>query len=543
MVKTITLLVVSLISLATLTAQTTVTGTLVGFDGNPMLKANVVIPAVKIADVDKEGRYSITVDSAGIWALVFAGVNHSSRQVELYVDKPGKINLDVRLKTYDYVDTFSDVKIDTALNPQGTQTAGLMQKQTDNTFTAEFQTNGDSLAYELEGITKDGHTVNGMQSERYVYDGGGDYWSVLTPSQGKVKIIFDPAKLVRSDKPGKVTFMDSQSTEAKFSRIYDGMMEELLNYNRATSAYIQSGKDIHTFKCDLYWSKELESIAAKLGKEENPILRQELYMNYFWLALFNAKLDASIVKKALGEIPPSSVIWSLIPNAISAAAVEHFPGLPSDEQDNYAQRVLNENPVATVKAQLLYNLCDVARHRHDTTKAATYYKMLVDKYGSTTFAKWARAEFSPDAKVAVGKPVPSFSIVSLEDSTKVFTNESFKGKYYMIDFWATWCGPCVAEMEYLHKAYARFKDKNFTMLSVSLDGLPQDVAKFRKGKWPMPWLQAFGGHGWDSKMVKDFEVMAIPKPILVDSTGTIVAAEGDLQGNRLEDTLEKYLGK
>lgn len=541
--KTITLLVFSLISFSALTAQTTISGTLVGHDGKPMLKANVVIPAGKIADVDKEGRYSITVDSAGIWALVFAGVDHSSRQVELYVDKPVEINLDVRLKTYDYVDTFSDVKIDTALNPQGTQTAGLMQKQTDNTFTAEFQTNEDSLAYELEGITKDGHTVNGARSERYVYDGGGDYWSVLTPSQGKVKIIFDPAKLVRSEEPGKVTFKDSLSTEAKFARIYDEMMEELLDYSRATSVYIQSGKDIYTFKCDVCWSKEVESIAAKLGKEDNPILRQELYMNYFWLALFNAKLDASIVQKALKEIPPSSVVWSLIPNAISPAAVEHFPGLPSEEQDNYAQRVLNENPVAIVKAQLLYTLCDVARHRHDTTKAATYYDMLVNKYGNTTFAKWAKAEFSPDAKVAVGKPVPSFSIPSLEDSAKVFTNESFKGKYYLIDFWAIWCGPCVGEMEYLHKAYARFKDKNFAMLSVSLDGLPQDVAKVREGKWPMPWLQAFGGHGWDSKMVKDFGIMSIPRPILVDSTGTIVATEGDLQGKRLEETLEQYLGK
>jgi thiol-disulfide isomerase/thioredoxin len=543
MFKTIILLVVSLISLSALNAQTTITGTLVGFDGKPMLKANAVIQAGKIADVDKGGKYSITVDSAGIWTLVFAGVNHSSRKVELYVDKPGRIDLDVRLKTYDYVDTFADVKIDTALNPQGTQTAGLMQKQSDNTFTAEFQTNEDSLAYELEGITKDGHTVNGTQSERYAYDGGGDYWSVLTPSHGTVKIIFDPAKLVRSDRPAEVTFMDSQSTEAKFAQIYDEMMEERLDYSRAASAYTQSGKDMYTFKYDVYWSKEVESIAAKLGRESNPILRQELYMNYFWLALFNAKLDASIVEKALREIPPSSVVWSLIPNAVSAAAVEHFPGLPSEEQDNYAQRVLNENPDAMVKAQLLYNLCDVARHRHDTTNAATYYKMLVDKYGGTTFAKWAKAEFSPDAKVAVGKPVLSFSIASLEDSTKIFTNEYFQGKYYMIDFWATWCGPCVAEMEYLHKAYARFKDKNFTMLSVSLDGLPQDVAKFRKGKWPMPWLHAFGGHGWDSKMVKDFEVMAIPKPILVDSTGTIVATEGDLQGDRLETTLEKYLGK
>lgn len=113
----------------------------------------------------------------------------------------------------------------------------------------------------------------------------------------------------------------------------------------------------------------------------------------------------------------------------------------------------------------------------------------------------------------------------------------------MIDFWATWCGPCVGEMEALHKAYAKFKDKNFVILSVSFDASPQDVLKFRQDKWQMPWLHAFADQGFDSKMAKDFETIGIPHPILVDTAGTIVATEEDLRGESLEKTLEKYLGK
>ncbi len=113
----------------------------------------------------------------------------------------------------------------------------------------------------------------------------------------------------------------------------------------------------------------------------------------------------------------------------------------------------------------------------------------------------------------------------------------------MIDFWATWCGPCVGEMEYLQEAYERFKDKNFVMLSVSLDSSPKDVVKFREGKWHMPWFQAFAPGGWNNKMVKDFATFGIPHPILIDPTGKIVAMDNQLRGDQLKRTLEKFLGK
>lgn len=538
MQKVFSILTLFLLTVEIVSAQTTITGTLLGNGGKPMPVANVIITTpmdqapIKIADADKDGKYGITVDSAGIWMLWFAGVNHSSHQVALYVDKPTILHLDVRLKTYDYFDTLNDVGVEGEFNEFNIQNPVPMQKQSDGTFVAKIETKGDTIGYKIVGITENGHTINGTQSETFVYDGEGNYWSILTPSQGKVKIVFDPAKLERSDEPVKVTFADSQSMEAKFAAIYGEVKENLDNFGKAQSDYMKSGKDLKQFKYD--WSKETESIIGRLEKESNPILRQELYMEYLNLVLFHAKLDSSIAQKAIGEIPPSSIIWSLDPYM---PTLLYFVGLSNEQRDNYIQRVLSENPVVDVKAKILHDMFMRAKE-----EAVHYYDILVNKYGDTYYGKIAKAEFSPEIKIAVGKPVPPFSVASLEDSTKVFTDDSFKGKYYLIDFWATWCAPCVAEMEYLHKAYARFKDKNFTILSVSLDGSSQDVVKSRKGKWQMPWLQAFGGHGWDSKMVKDFDVMAIPMPILVDTTGTIVANEG-LSGDYLEKTLEKYLGK
>ena len=535
-----------LLTFATASAQTTVSGTLLGHNGKPMLKANVVLKAmlqnkpVKIDEVDEKGRYNFGIDSAGIWMLVFAGVNHSSHEVVLCLDKPEKIGLNVQLKTYDYVDSIRGVKIEGPFNGYNAQAAVPLQKQPDGTFTGEFETKADTFGYEIVGATKDGHTINGTQSERYECDWAGDYTSIITPVNGKAKIVFDPAKLVMSDEPWKVSFADPLSFEARFSGVYGEMIQEQDDAMKAASEYRRSGKDMKKFTYD--WSSVRTSIIDLLGKENNSVLRQELYLNYLWTCmLYSGKVDSTIIQEAFKEISPSSVVWSLSPTTI-LPALQSFSGLPAQKQEDYIENVLNENPNAIVKAQLLYILCIRAKMTHDSVKLATYYDMLVNKYGNTDEGKAAKASLSPKSNVAIGNPVPSFSIASLEDSMKLYTDDSFKGKYLLIDFWATWCGPCVGEMESLHRAHEKFKDKNFAILSVSLDNSPQDVEKFRDAKWKMPWLHAFAGQS-DSKMAKDFEIIGIPHPVLIDPKGIIVAMDEDLRGENLEKTLEKYLGK
>jgi thiol-disulfide isomerase/thioredoxin len=172
-----------------------------------------------------------------------------------------------------------------------------------------------------------------------------------------------------------------------------------------------------------------------------------------------------------------------------------------------------------------------------------YYNILVNEYGDTQFGQIAKARLKPELTIAVGKPVPDFSVTALEDSKKVYSKSSLKGKYYLLDFWAVWCGPCIAEMDNLHEAYEKFKKKNFEILSLSFDPKPEDVIKFRNEKWKMPWLHSFVQGGFNSDLAKSFEVIGIPKPILVDRDGNIVATDMDLRGEHLEKTLAKHLGE
>jgi thiol-disulfide isomerase/thioredoxin len=145
----------------------------------------------------------------------------------------------------------------------------------------------------------------------------------------------------------------------------------------------------------------------------------------------------------------------------------------------------------------------------------------------------------PDSKIQVGKTIPAFSVPALEDPSTAYTPDSFLGKIYLLDFWATWCGPCVGEQETLHKAYQKYEDQGFEILSFSMDGGPEDVRKFRKEKWPMPWLHTFVTGGFGSETAKTFELEGIPKPILVDRRGMIIATFEDLTGSSLDATLDR----
>ena len=146
----------------------------------------------------------------------------------------------------------------------------------------------------------------------------------------------------------------------------------------------------------------------------------------------------------------------------------------------------------------------------------------------------------PDRRIMSGKPVPDFEITLLDGKEKV-SNKSLKGKFYLLDFWATWCGPCVAEMENLHNAYQKFKDKNFVILSLSVDEKIEDLNKFRANKWKMPWLHAYMLNETNHKMLEAFEVKSIPMPIFVGFDGRIIATGNNLRGNQLEKTLADFL--
>jgi peroxiredoxin len=166
--------------------------------------------------------------------------------------------------------------------------------------------------------------------------------------------------------------------------------------------------------------------------------------------------------------------------------------------------------------------------------ARKVYQELLDRYGESAELRMKiQGELLRLDKV--GKPAPAF--VARDLSGKRIALDSYRGKYVLLDFWATWCAPCVAEVPRLQAAYARYHDAGLEILGVSLDDTGAAVADFVKAR-KISWPQIHGGDA-GSDLVAAFGVTTIPATFLIDPEGKIVRLE--LRGAALDQALSKLI--
>lgn len=146
--------------------------------------------------------------------------------------------------------------------------------------------------------------------------------------------------------------------------------------------------------------------------------------------------------------------------------------------------------------------------------------MLDTALASSPYVQAIQARMAILEKVAVGQPAPDFAMSdSLGNDIRL---SDFKGKYVLVDFWASWCGPCRRENPNVVKLYNQFKDKNFTILGVSLDNKRENWMKAIADD-QLTWNHVSDLEGWKNSAAKLYGVNSIPHTVLIDAEGTIIA--------------------
>jgi thiol-disulfide isomerase/thioredoxin len=252
--------------------------------------------------------------------------------------------------------------------------------------------------------------------------------------------------------------------------------KDFLDYTAKTSALLTHFKDITQRFTKVYYAKVKDTVAIKtIQAEARPV---------------HAKIEAAL----------DSFIFS--------------------HPDSYVTvDLISENKTAVI----------------DPTTFEPYYKILSPKVLAGFTGQRLTAKYDKAKQISIGKAV---DFTQTDDKGNEFKLSSLKGKYVLVDFWASWCVPCRAENPHLLKAYNQLKSKGFEIVGVSLDETKAAWLNAVKHD-AMPWIQVSDLKGFRTEIAVKYGISAIPQNFLINPQGVIIAK--NLRGEDVNEKIAAFI--
>lgn len=227
----------------------------------------------------------------------------------------------------------------------------------------------------------------------------------------------------------------------------------------------------------------------------------------------------------------------MLPSKISFY-LQRFVSPNLDQWKMAAEEILKKAPAGSKNKEVVYLTFIRLMQQYDEDYIRQLANIYAKEYPSSEIAKKLIASL-PKGAPAVGEAAPEISLTNPEG--KKMSLSSLKGKVVLIDFWASWCGPCRRENPNVVNVYNKYKDKGFTVFSVSLDNKKEDWMQAIQ-KDNLTWESHVSDlKGWKSAAAATYGVKGIPATFLIDKEGKVIAT--NLRGESLEAALKELLGE
>lgn len=213
--------------------------------------------------------------------------------------------------------------------------------------------------------------------------------------------------------------------------------------------------------------------------------------------------------------------------------------------DDVVQSVNGDQPPIVSQAQFVSRIGDQLAHSAERERAAATVEQLLPVFKTSTDPGVVSRLDSMEGLVRrLRLPGNKMEVSGTLLNGETLNWQSYRGKVVLVDYWATWCGPCKAEVPNVLENYRAYRDKGFEVLGISLNEEKAEVEEYLSQAgipWPTLYSSEKGASGWDHPMVKYYGIHGIPTAILVDRDGTVV--EMQARGARLGEKLRELLGE
>ncbi len=332
-----------------------------------------------------------------------------------------------------------------------------------------------------------------------------------------------------SNEMGEVTTVDS-------TKVQDGKFEFIGKTNELAFAYIQIG----TLPWKIPFVLENEKITVTAYKDSLQASKTGGSYNNEELAKFNSTFER--LQKKIGKFhQDNSLAMHKARESNDTAALNNFTKdykALEDNLKNFLENYSSENPKSYISLILLSQM--INNPSADFEKIKTNVTNLDSELKSTKLGKKLEERIQEISSTSIGQIAPDFSAPNPEG--KMVSLKESMGKVTLIDFWASWCGPCRVANPYLVHLHNEFHEKGLNIIGVSLDKENQ------KEKWleaiatdKLTWTQVSNLKFWQDPIAKQYSVQSIPATFLLDAEGKIVAK--NLSGLELKAKIAELLGE